>query len=112
MTTTTYHRAMTRAHELEFEARLGEQRQLCLDLIAQYSQDQPSQRAGSAAYREVSDAIVAGAESALSDIDAALARMRAGTYGRCVRCATPLPAEWIEVLPRLARCVACAGAER
>jgi RNA polymerase-binding transcription factor DksA len=112
MNATTYRATLTRAHQSTFEARLDEQRQLRLDLIAQYSQGQPCHRPRSVADREVIDAIVQGAESALTDINAALARMRDGTFGRCVQCACALPTEWLEVLPQLARCVACDRAAR
>jgi len=41
------------------------------------------------------------------EIDAALARLEAGTYGRCVSCATGIPLERLEVRPSAARCVTC-----
>ena len=37
----------------------------------------------------------------------ALARVDAGTYGRCVDCDTPLPDERLEARPDAARCVNC-----
>jgi DnaK suppressor protein len=95
-----------------FEAMLDEQRQLRLDLITEYSRDDPSDRVGSDADREVSDAVLHGAKSALADIDAALARMCAGTYGRCMQCTTAMPNEWLEVLPQFARCLDCESAAR
>jgi DnaK suppressor protein len=37
----------------------------------------------------------------------ALARIEAGTYGRCVDCGTELPDERLEVRPEASRCVNC-----
>lgn len=37
----------------------------------------------------------------------ALARLDAGTYGRCVDCGTDLPDERLEARPEAARCVNC-----
>jgi DnaK suppressor protein len=48
----------------------------------------------------------------LEDIRAALARLEAGTYGRCVTCGSPIPAARLELRPFAATCVPCAGAAR
>lgn len=37
----------------------------------------------------------------------ALARIDAGTYGRCIDCGSELPAERLEARPEAARCVNC-----
>jgi len=94
------------------EEVLEEHRQLRLDLIVEYSKQELTDRAVAVADREISEIIVYGAKSVLADINSALARMRAGTYGRCVRCATVLPVEWLEELPQLARCFDCERATR
>ena len=39
-------------------------------------------------------------------VRAALARLEAGTYGRCIDCGQELPAERLEARPEAARCVA------
>lgn len=41
-------------------------------------------------------------------IDAALARMDAGTYGTCIDCGETIPAERLEIRPLSVRCVRCA----
>jgi RNA polymerase-binding transcription factor DksA len=46
----------------------------------------------------------------LSDLDDALARLDAGTYGVCQSCGMPIPPERLEALPAATRCVACATA--
>jgi RNA polymerase-binding transcription factor DksA len=43
----------------------------------------------------------------IDEIDAALDRIAAGTYGSCVRCGTAIPAERLEFRPYAAGCVSC-----
>jgi DnaK suppressor protein len=43
----------------------------------------------------------------IEEIDAALARVEAGTYGRCVSCQAAIPVERLEVRPFAARCFPC-----
>jgi RNA polymerase-binding transcription factor DksA len=43
----------------------------------------------------------------IEDIDAALARIAAGSYGRCVHCGTDIPEERLELRPFATGCVAC-----
>jgi RNA polymerase-binding transcription factor len=47
------------------------------------------------------------AEHQLALVDAALARLSAGTFGTCVRCGNPIPAERLEALPWAPRCIDC-----
>ena len=44
----------------------------------------------------------------LSEIDDALARLAAGTYGTCVRCGRPIGAARLEARPATPTCVDCA----
>lgn len=48
------------------------------------------------------------AASELRQVDDALARMDAGTYGICARCGRPIPPARLEVRPFATHCVACA----
>ena len=48
------------------------------------------------------------AASELQQVDEALARMDAGTYGVCLNCGNPIPAARLEVRPFAEHCVACA----
>ena len=43
----------------------------------------------------------------IDEIDAALARIAAGTYGRCTRCQAEIPGERLELRPFAGTCVAC-----
>ncbi|MFD8608805.1 TraR/DksA C4-type zinc finger protein [Streptomyces sp. NPDC059631] len=50
-------------------------------------------------------------ERVLKEIDDAFARIEAGTYGLCLACAKPVPAERLEILPYTRHCVACRGGQ-
>ena len=43
-------------------------------------------------------------------VDAALARVAEGSYGRCADCGEPIEPRRLEASPYALRCVACAGA--
>lgn len=43
----------------------------------------------------------------LAQVDAAIARIDAGTYGRCLRCGRDIPAGRLEALPWAAHCIDC-----
>jgi RNA polymerase-binding transcription factor DksA len=49
----------------------------------------------------------AALEQVLKEIDAAVTRVDDGTYGTCLGCAKPVPAERLEILPYTRYCVAC-----
>ena len=52
-------------------------------------------------------ALASMTRTALDDIDDALARLAAGTYGRCQSCDRDIPVERLEVMPATRFCVAC-----
>ncbi len=56
--------------------------------------------------------LLAGARRALDAIDRAAQRLAAGTYGQCLRCGAPIPAERLEALPAAETCLACASRRR
>lgn len=43
----------------------------------------------------------------LADVEAAIARLDAGTYGACVRCGRPIAPERLAALPWAAHCIDC-----
>ncbi len=51
-------------------------------------------------------------EQHLAAVDAALARLEAGTYGRCESCAKPIAPERLEALPSAALCIDCQRSAR
>ncbi|GAB3830152.1 TraR/DksA family transcriptional regulator [Dactylosporangium cerinum] len=52
-------------------------------------------------------ALLDGARRRLAELDAALERVEAGTFGRCERCGRPIPAERLEIRPSARTCVTC-----
>ena len=57
--------------------------------------------------RELDMMLSSQARAAVEEIDRALAKIDAGTYGRCERCGTEIPEARLEALPHAALCVAC-----
>ena len=55
----------------------------------------------------VSDILRMSAVAALADVEDALDRLRAGTYGVCEGCGTDISYERLEVLPMSRYCVPC-----
>jgi DnaK suppressor protein len=53
--------------------------------------------------------LLAKAEGRLSEAEAALARVDAGTYGLCAVCGRPIAPGRLEVRPAATRCVECAS---
>ena len=57
--------------------------------------------------RERDLALSAQARASVEEIDRALAKMDAGTYGICERCGNPIPKARLKALPYASLCVAC-----
>jgi DnaK suppressor protein len=57
--------------------------------------------------REVSLSLEDNAEHLLAAIDSALARVAAGTYGKCDRCEGVIGRERLEALPWATKCIEC-----
>ena len=53
--------------------------------------------------------LVREGEQHLVDIDDALARLDAGSYGTCERCGSPIPEGRLEARPTTRHCVGCAA---
>src|SRR6185312_4120540 len=56
--------------------------------------------------------LLAGARRDLDAIERAAQRLAEGTYGQCLRCGAPIPAERLEALPAAETCLACASRRR
>ena len=50
-----------------------------------------------------------GVRRELADIDAALARIQAGSYGRCLNCGGPMGLQRLRAIPEARYCLACSG---
>jgi DnaK suppressor protein len=57
--------------------------------------------------REIEQSLGDNAEHLLTNIDEALSRIDAGTYGSCVRCGKPIGDERLAALPYAAKCIEC-----
>lgn len=91
-----------------FRAQLLEQRGFRIDQLRLLCVTRAmSAPRASRSSREIAHALLAGARSALRDVNAALQRLDDGTFGRCTSCAAQLPIERLEVLPQVAMCMAC-----
>ena len=53
-------------------------------------------------------ALITQARERLREVEAALERVEAGSYGTCARCGRTIPDERLEARPTAAYCVACA----
>ncbi len=53
--------------------------------------------------------LVRQAQEKLAQVEAAIGRLDAGTYGTCTACGRPIPAARLEARPSASRCVGCAG---
>ena len=53
-------------------------------------------------------ALLAAGRRRIADLDDALDRSAAGSYGDCARCGRPIPAERLAARPFATTCVACA----
>src|ERR1700759_598355 len=58
------------------------------------------------------DALVGTLRDTLSDIDDALAKIDAGTYGMCEQCGKPIGEARLEAMPAARLCITCASARR
>lgn len=67
----------------------------------------PAEAASELAELERDDAVRTIVGGQRHEVVEALARLDAGTYGRCVDCGAALPEERLEARPEAARCVAC-----
>ena len=59
--------------------------------------------------RAQAQALLDSATDLLEEIDAALARVAAGTYGTCARCGGPIGAERLDARPAAPLCITCAS---
>lgn len=57
-------------------------------------------------------ALVQQVEGHLAEVDAALRRLDAGTYGTCERCGQPIGSERLEARPAARTCIHCASLAR
>lgn len=111
-TASTTYRPSIASHLTELRAALEEQRVFRAEQLAELAAQATDGSALTidAARDEVTDALRAGATSAMFDIKAAIARIETGRYGACENCNGQIPLERLEILPMAALCMPCARA--
>ena len=57
--------------------------------------------------QEMDDTLEENSGNVLAEIDAALERIDAGTYGTCASCGREIPPERLEALPHATLCIDC-----
>ena len=89
-------------------AELDQQRRFRTEQLEELAVDAAESAAAADQNRlQVTRVLTLAAESALSEIDAALQRLVDGSYGICERCAEPIPLERLEALPMTRLCTPC-----
>ncbi len=92
----------------DFRAALEQQRSFRLDQLDQLTEAPANASlAVDAAQEQVKEILRTSAMAALTEVEDALERLRAGTYGRCERCAEPISSERLEILPMSRYCTPC-----
>jgi DnaK suppressor protein len=100
--------AVLERHLLEIRAELDQQRRLWIDQLKELAADVADAVTTADEPRlQVTQVLVATAESALDEIDAALQRLEEGSYGICECCVEPIPWERLEALPMSRLCATC-----
>jgi DnaK suppressor protein len=57
--------------------------------------------------RDRDSAVEASLRAVLAEVEEALARIRRGTYGVCVRCQRPIAVQRLQAIPYATLCIAC-----
>ncbi len=66
----------------------------------------PADTAGDSVDADNQNALLENSADQRAQVEAALARIDAGTFGTCVDCGQPIPEARLEVRPEAARCIA------
>lgn len=103
----------TKALKAQFEKRLATLKARVKELEGELrSSHDPdfAERATEIEGDEVLEGLETSALQETAQIEAALARIEAGTYGACEACGEPIDEKRLAALPYAARCIECAGA--
>jgi DnaK suppressor protein len=95
-------------HLPELRTALAQQRQFRLEQLRELAEvASNSSTAADDVHDQVGEILRTSAMTALTEVEAALDRLRAGTHGRCERCTTHIPYERLEILPMSRYCMRC-----
>jgi RNA polymerase-binding protein DksA len=76
-----------------------------LEEAAPTNDNHPAETASATLGREIDYTLGENSEQVLAEIDVALARIDAGTYGTCAECGAGIAPERLEVHPRASLCI-------
>lgn len=65
----------------------------------------PAEQASALLDKEIDESIEGSVEHVVREIDDALARIDAGTYGTCAACGRPIPEERLDAVPYAILCI-------
>lgn len=71
----------------------------------------PAEQAAALLEKEIDESVEGSVEHVVREIDDALARIEAGTYGTCAVCGQPIPEERLDAVPYAVLCIADKRAE-
>jgi DnaK suppressor protein len=99
----------TRGAELriEHERALTDISDLQRDRVSDGAGDDQADAGTKTFEREQEISLANGILDRLAQVEHALARLDAGTYGRCERCDNPIPKPRLEAFPSVTLCVSC-----
>ncbi len=102
----------TRAQLLGLRQRVGDAARGLLaddgddgELTSASGDQHPADHASALVDREVDESLGENADQIVAEIDAALARIDDGTYGRCLTCGEPIAPERLQAVPYATLCV-------
>ncbi len=78
------------------------------EVNASLDSDDLAETASATLGREIDYTLGENSEQVLADIDAALARIEAGTYGTCTNCSKQISVARLEAHPSASLCIDCA----
>jgi RNA polymerase-binding protein DksA len=114
---------LTQLDTNRFQTILLEERQRVLDAISYLHEEtpgslneeteepaadnHPADVASATLDREIDYTLEENSEHVLAEIEAALERIEAGTYGTCRTCGQPISEERLEAIPYATQCIDC-----
>ncbi|MEA2608054.1 MAG: DnaK suppressor protein [Chloroflexota bacterium] len=99
--------ASARAKLLTERARLTEEISVAIEVPEQMTYGSQAAAASQVFEQERDLAMRDRANQHLEVVEAALARLDDGSYGRCIRCGRDIPPERLDALPWAAHCIEC-----
>jgi len=95
-----------RARRLELQRGLAQRQQEILTAKHDFGKDE-GDRANASLTREIDGAQKSRDRALLKAIDAALERIRQGTFGECLNCGQDINAKRLEAIPWVRYCITC-----